>query len=94
MSDESDFKCADCGYEWCAIPPSDCPECRQAKQSVEEHATALRVETRKRSSQCECCASPLGDEIKLHHTTRIVCLRCLGFMARWLIELEREEPKA
>ncbi len=40
--------------------------------------------------QCECCSSCLGDKIKLEHTERIICDDCLGFMARWLIELENE----
>lgn len=39
--------------------------------------------------QCQCCASPLGEPIQLEHTKRILCTQCLGFMARWIIELEQ-----
>lgn len=45
----------------------------------------------KTSGQCECCSSPLGDLIKLQGTKRIICLRCLGFLARWVIELEEQQ---
>jgi len=38
--------------------------------------------------QCECCASPLGTPIQVEHTTRIMCDKCLGFIARWLVELD------
>lgn len=40
------------------------------------------------NTQCQCCASPLGERIRIEATERIVCLRCLGFIAGWLIELE------
>jgi hypothetical protein len=41
------------------------------------------------SSQCTCCASPLGEVIRCKHTERVVCLRCFGFLAAWLLELEQ-----
>jgi hypothetical protein len=40
------------------------------------------------TGQCECCASPLGERVLMEHTTRMICDRCLGFITRWLIELE------
>ncbi len=47
--------------------------------------------TKKRSSQCQCCASPLGDVIKIQGTERVICGQCLGFIARWWIELGEME---
>lgn len=46
--------------------------------------------------QCECCASQLAETIELDGTKRDICNNCLGFMARWLIELEgkKEEQAA
>ena len=43
MSAESDYKCSKCGYEWCAIPPSKCPQCRLADRDDKLHAEALRL---------------------------------------------------
>jgi hypothetical protein len=36
MSAESDFYCPKCGYEWCAIPPSNCPVCHRRKTKLRE----------------------------------------------------------
>jgi len=47
----------------------------------------------KRSSQCDCCASQLGKELRLEHTKRVICDECLGFLARWIIELN-ENPQS
>ena len=38
MSAESDYTCPKCGYEWCAIPPSECPKC-----STHSHKRVVRV---------------------------------------------------
>ena len=37
--------------------------------------------------QCQCCASPLGEPIRMDGTERIICTSCLGFIARWWVEL-------
>ena len=41
----------------------------------------------KEKSQCQCCSSPLGEPITMDGTTRIICPNCLGFVARWWVEL-------
>jgi len=43
-------------------------------------------------TQCECCASPLSKPVEYRRTKRDVCDRCLGFMARWLAEIENANP--
>lgn len=42
---------------------------------------------KRRSAQCQCCASPLGEPIRVENTERVICPTCLGFIARWWIEL-------
>lgn len=53
---------------------------------------------KRRDCQCECCASSLGKELHMEHTRRVICDQCLGFVARWVIELEHEnagsQPRA
>lgn len=50
--------------------------------------------------QCECCSSQLAKPLRLGKTRRDICDDCLGFMARWWIELgiwempEQESPTA
>lgn len=34
MSAESEFVCKACGFEWSAIPPADCPRCRQKRMKT------------------------------------------------------------
>jgi hypothetical protein len=36
MSAESDFYCPKCGYEWVAIPPSECRKCEEAMEKAKE----------------------------------------------------------
>jgi hypothetical protein len=93
MSAESDFQCERCGFVWCAIPPTDCPECRAKWKAAVTIEVARMRKAKKTEGQCQCCASPLGDTIKLKHTERVICSDCLGFMARWLVELEQEPPQ-
>jgi len=42
---------------------------------------------------CQCCASPLADLIRIEHTERVICTQCLGFIARWWLELGQDPPK-
>lgn len=44
-------------------------------------------------TQCQCCASPLGNRVCLDGTERIVCDKCLGFIARWWIELGEADKR-
>jgi len=46
-----------------------------------------------RIGQCECCASPLGEAVTVDGVTKIVCDKCLGFIARWLIEMEQQNAE-
>lgn len=42
MSAESDYKCSKCGYEWSAIPPSECQKCStHSSSSAGSDATVL-----------------------------------------------------
>jgi len=43
MSAESDYKCHKCGYEWCAIPPSECPKCKPKSREDMQYAEAMRL---------------------------------------------------
>ena len=43
------------------------------------------------ATQCQCCASQLGETVAVNGVVRVVCNNCLGFMARWLIEMENAE---
>lgn len=49
--------------------------------------TSPEKSNKKISHQCQCCASPLGDLIRVENTERVICTSCLGFIARWWIEL-------
>ena len=40
------------------------------------------------SAPCECCASPLGERVSLRGVSKIVCDQCLGFIYRWLLDIE------
>jgi hypothetical protein len=40
---------------------------------------------------CQCCASPLGEKAEWKGTTRLICAKCLGFWARWMMELNNAE---
>ena len=42
---------------------------------------------------CQCCSSPLGVFVRVEGTERIICERCLGFIARWWIEMGEVEKK-
>lgn len=43
-------------------------------------------------TQCQCCASPLGEKITWRKTQRNVCNGCLGFIARWIAEVNEGAP--
>lgn len=49
--------------------------------------TAARKSPAYSSTQCDCCASQLAKPLRLGKTRRDICDDCLGFMARWWIEL-------
>ena len=38
--------------------------------------------------QCECCSSALGESVTVDGVTKIICDKCLGFIARWLIQMD------
>ena len=42
---------------------------------------------------CPICAAPLGNRVCLDGTERIVCDKCLGFIARWWIELGEADKR-
>jgi hypothetical protein len=46
------------------------------------------------NKQCECCANPLGENIVWRGTRRVICNGCLGFIARWVAEVNEGVVKA
>ena len=46
-----------------------------------------------RSGQCECCSSPLGEAVTVDGVAKIICDKCLGFIARWLIEMDAQNTE-
>ncbi len=42
----------------------------------------------KYTGNCECCKSPLGQEATLKGVKRSVCSECLGFIYRWILDIE------
>lgn len=57
------------------------------KPTSEAPLAAPPGSAKRRSHQCQCCASQLGEEIRVEGTERVICPSCLGFIARWWIEL-------
>ena len=70
-----------------AVNLSDPPEIQAMKADTKP---ALE---KRRSHQCQCCASQLGEHISMEGTERVICPSCLGFVARWWIELGQVEQK-
>jgi hypothetical protein len=67
------------------------PNSKDAAIAVDKpisEAQSTPVPAKRRSNQCECCSSQLGDLVRVEGTTRVICNECLGFLFRWLLELE------
>ena len=59
----------------------------QEKPTGEAVLAATTGSAKRRSTQCQCCSSPLGELVQVEGTERMICRGCMGFIAMWWIEL-------
>lgn len=73
------------------------PEAKALLDAVKAKALTPPATAARSSNQCECCSSQLAKPLRLGKTRRDICDDCLGFMARWWIELgiwEMPDPES